>query len=99
MANDYSNFSHEELIKYIEELQAQLKSEKYGLYWDKNIEQENCVNQCKNNIPLFKRDYVREINIDSNNNLLIEGDNFHSLIALNYILEESIDLIYIDPPL
>lgn len=98
MAKDYSKFTRDELIKYIEELQAQLKSEKYGLYWDKNIEQENCVNQCKNNIPLFKRDYVREINIDSNNNLLIEGDNFHSLIALNYILEESIDLIYIDPP-
>ena len=32
------------------------------------------------------------------NNLLIEGDNYHSLIALNYLEKESVDVIYIDPP-
>jgi adenine-specific DNA-methyltransferase len=31
-------------------------------------------------------------------NLIIEGDNLHSLTILNYTHLESIDLIYIDPP-
>lgn len=31
-------------------------------------------------------------------NLLIEGDNYHSLAVLNFTHAESIDLIYIDPP-
>ena len=29
---------------------------------------------------------------------MIEGDNFHSLTCLNYVLQDSFDLIYIDPP-
>lgn len=31
-------------------------------------------------------------------NLLIEGDNYHSLAVLNFTHEEAVDLIYIDPP-
>src|SRR5690242_8666023 len=31
-------------------------------------------------------------------NLLIEGDNYHSLAVLNFTHNEAIDLIYIDPP-
>ena len=31
-------------------------------------------------------------------NLLIEGDNYHSLAVLNFIHREAVDLIYIDPP-
>lgn len=31
-------------------------------------------------------------------NLLIEGDNYHSLAVLNFTHQEKIDLIYIDPP-
>ncbi len=31
-------------------------------------------------------------------NLLIEGDNYHSLAVLNFTHQECIDLIYIDPP-
>ena len=32
------------------------------------------------------------------NNILIEGDNYHALTALNFIAKESIDIVYIDPP-
>ena len=35
---------------------------------------------------------------NGNNNILIEGDNYHALTALNFIAKESIDVIYIDPP-
>ena len=31
-------------------------------------------------------------------NLLIEGDNYHSLAVLNFTHREAVDLIYIDPP-
>lgn len=31
-------------------------------------------------------------------NLLIEGDNYHSLAVLNFTHRETVDLIYIDPP-
>ncbi|MFA6099318.1 MAG: site-specific DNA-methyltransferase [Patescibacteria group bacterium] len=31
-------------------------------------------------------------------NILIEGDNYHSLAVLNFTHQEAIDLIYIDPP-
>lgn len=40
----------------------------------------------------------KTIENDGNNNILIEGDNFHSLSVLNYTHHESIDVIYIDPP-
>lgn len=97
MAKDYSKFSKEELIKYIEELQMQLKITKYGLYWDKSIEHEYEVNKILNRIPILSRNSVKLDNL-SNNNLLIEGDNFGVLTCLNYIFQNKIDVIYIDPP-
>ena len=30
--------------------------------------------------------------------ILIEGDNYHALSVLNYTHENSVDLIFIDPP-
>lgn len=99
MANDYSKFSQEELIKYIEELQSQLKSEKYGLYWDKSIEEEYVVSKIRNMIPVFTNDKSLFINNSGKvNNILIEGDNLNSLISLNMTMKGIIDLIYIDPP-
>ena len=101
MAKDYSKFTHDELIKYIEELQVQLKSEKYGLYWDKNIEVEDCIRECENKIPLFVKDSNKTLLHSNNiNNILIEGDNFHSLTTLKMLAngEKICDFIYIDPP-
>lgn len=50
--------------------------------------------------PILKEVKKREINGDKNKpvNLLIEGDNYHSLAVLNFTHQEAIDLIYIDPP-
>ena len=97
MAKDYSKFSYEELINYIEELETQLKSEKYGLYWDIENSKEDLIFDCYNNVPLLSINRLPLIN-GNINNLLIEGDNYFSLISLNYILKEKIDFIYIDPP-
>ena len=99
MAKDYSVFSHEELIKYIEELQLQLKSEKYGLYWDKSIEIENTLSFTKSNIPFLSRisSYSFFLNL-SENNILVEGDNYTFLTIYKMIDRISFDSIYIDPP-
>ncbi len=50
--------------------------------------------------PVLKEVKNRAIETDKLKpvNLLIEGDNYHSLAVLNFTHEEAIDLIYIDPP-
>lgn len=98
MAKDYSNYSKKELINEIEELKQILKSNKYGLCWNKDNTKEQIVSKCENELPILEIDNSRTIINGDTNNIIIEGDNFHSLTALNLIKKESIDLIYIDPP-
>jgi len=50
--------------------------------------------------PVLKEVKTKEIKTDKTSpiNLLIEGDNYHSLAVLNFTHQETIDVIYIDPP-
>ena len=50
--------------------------------------------------PVLKEVKGKEIETSKNApvNLLIQGDNYHSLAVLNFTHQEAIDLIYIDPP-
>src|SRR3989338_8499053 len=50
--------------------------------------------------PILKEIKSKEVNSDKSKpvNLLIEGDNYHSLAVLNFTHYEAVDLIYIDPP-
>lgn len=102
MAREYENYSKDDLINHIQELEKQLKNNKYGLYWDKSIEQESVVSDCKENIPLLKRqeDLCMLTDEHADTHILIEGDNFHALTALNMMCgnEGFVDVIYIDPP-
>ena len=61
---------------------------------------EDIMTQCRENVPVLKEvKSSRIISDDQNqNNLLIEGDNYHALSVLNYTHKKNIDLIYIDPP-
>ena len=61
---------------------------------------EDIMTQCRENVPVLKEVKARRIVSDdqNQNNLLIEGDNYHSLSVLNYTHKKNIDLIYIDPP-
>lgn len=87
------------LLKQIAELEAELKSsKKYGLVWDKEHTKEEMVLKCETMMPLLNEVKENKILNGKNNNILIQGDNYHSLLSLNYILKESIDMIYIDPP-
>jgi adenine-specific DNA-methyltransferase len=104
--NKYVNYSKEELIA---ELEA-LKKKKYGLVWDKKHSQEildavvNWENMPENFVPnkfpVLKQVKNKDITTDKDGhyNLLLEGDNYHSLAVLNFTYPESVDVIYIDPP-
>jgi len=94
---DYTDWSNEELIKRIHELE---KRKKYGLVWDEEREPEDVVLQCKKELPVLTEAKDKEIKNDPNKptHILIEGDNYHALSVLNYTHEKSIDVIYIDPP-
>ena len=96
---DYSTYNKSELLKIIEKQEKELKQKKYGLVWDSEREPEQVVLDCENNLPILKRIKSKEIRTDlSDDNILIEGDNYHALTVLNYTHKNKIDIIYIDPP-
>lgn len=87
------------LLKQIAELEAELKTaKKYGLVWDKETTKEDVVLSNIYNIPYLSQDVSRKVVKKGTNNILIEGDNYHALTALNFVLKDSVDMIYIDPP-
>ena len=81
--------------KYLKNLET-----RYGLVWEDKIEQ--IAEQCKREFPVLIEDKSKEIICDSENNcgtnLIIEGDNYHSLYTLSFTHKNKIDIIYIDPP-
>lgn len=95
MTKKLADHSKEELLEYIKNISRQ---KKFGLIWEHKS--ENVVEQCQTELPVLKE--ITEKNIqkaeDSPTNLIIEGDNYHSLSALNYTHAKKIDVIYIDPP-
>ena len=84
---NFNDMTKEELIEYIKNLNEN-ESGKYGLVWDKEKEPEQIVVDCDKYIPVLEE--VKERNIDNGGqeNILIEGDNFHSLSVLNYTHKE-----------
>jgi len=95
----YEEYKKEELIKIIQQQESELKYKKYGLVWDAEREPEQVVLDCENSLPILKHITSKTINTcDNEDNILIEGDNYHALSVLNYTHKEKIDVIYIDPP-
>lgn len=94
-----SEYNIEQLLKKINELETELKtSKKYGLVWDKENTKEDVVIKCEKNIPILEQDKSKKIIFGDDNNIIIEGDNYHALTSLNFIAKESVDIVYIDPP-
>jgi adenine-specific DNA-methyltransferase len=96
-----------ELLKRISELEAELKKtkkqKKYGLVWEEKPEQ--IAEDCGRNVPILRLKEKKKgvdplVITDSlkDQNILIEGDNYHALSVLNYTHTGRIDAIYIDPP-
>jgi len=97
--NDYSNLDKSELLKIIKQQEKELEHKKYGLVWDREREPENIVLKCQYNLPILKELKSKHIKTDnSDDNILIEGDNYYALSVLNYTHKNKIDVIYIDPP-
>lgn len=102
--NSMKNQTHEELLARVAELQAEIsflkKRKKYGLVWEDKPEEFE--KNTRNAFPILKEkgDNFQDVISDEylENNILIEGDNYHSLSVLAYTHKGKIDLIYIDPP-
>lgn len=95
----YDDYEKEELIKIIQQQENELKQKKYGLVWDSEREPEQVVLDCENSLPILEHITSKTIHTcNEEDNILIEGDNYHALSVLNYTHKEKIDVIYIDPP-
>lgn len=94
---DYEKLSKEDLVKIVEKLETR---KKYGLIWDEERVKEKFEKDSENALPVLKEIGSKEIKADEKSpiNILIEGDNYHSLSVLNFTHQNKIDVIYIDPP-
>lgn len=96
------NGKNSELLAEIRKLEAELKrlkkTKRYGLVWEEKPEAFEA--EAKNALPVLEE--VNELALadgsEKPQNLIIEGDNFHSLAALSYTHRGLVDVIYIDPP-
>ena len=86
---------HEEIANLKAELKRLKNGRQYGLVWEDKP--EDVVLKCATDIPVLKEAKSKKI-ISSRkhpNNFLIEGDNYHALVVLNYTHKGKIDFIYI----
>jgi adenine-specific DNA-methyltransferase len=100
-AVDTNDTSREELIRRVEALSAKVKrleKRKYGIVWEDK--KEEVAELCRTQLPVLVEEKAMRIKADGRQppNILIEGDNYHSLSVLNYTHGGRIDMIYIDPP-
>lgn len=109
---NYDNWSKEELIKEIVKIKSttyglvwhrDLPEEKIDILVnpDARTPSEMFPNEMAGKpFPVLKEIKGKAIESDKSKlvNLLIEGDNYHSLAVLNFTHHEAVDLIYIDPP-
>ncbi len=99
MNKKYESLTKKELIALIEQKDKLLSNKEYGLVWADESEQEDVVLLCQKNKPIIVEDKSKAIKTDDSvANLLIEGDNFHSLTVLKESYFNQVDFIYIDPP-
>ncbi len=97
-----SDTKQTELNARISELESEIKKLKsaktYGLIWEDKP--EDVILQCRDNVPVLREVKNKKIVADPllPVNLLIEGDNYHSLSVLNYTHRGQFDVIYADPP-
>ena len=109
---DYDNWSKDELVKEIKRIKEttyglvwhrDLPEEKIDILInpDARTPSEMFPNEMAGKpFPVLKEVKTKAIETDKTKptNILIEGDNYHSLAVLNFTHEEVVDLIYIDPP-
>jgi adenine-specific DNA-methyltransferase len=92
---DLDELSKDELIEMLRANSSRLK---FGLVWENNPEE--IVEFSRKNLPYLVKDEKKSFTFKNHreHNLLIEGDNYQSLLALTATHAGKIDCIYIDPP-
>jgi adenine-specific DNA-methyltransferase len=108
--NKWENWTEKDYQKEIDSLR---KKKTYGLVWEEDKTKEafdyyinwegeqtkETFGEEDNKFPVLKEVKNKAIdNKDPKYNLLIEGDNYHSLAVLNFTHNKAVDVIYIDPP-
>jgi adenine-specific DNA-methyltransferase len=90
-----SDYTKEELLGVIKGLKSR---KKFGLVWEEKP--EDVATMCSANLPVLYEVEERAIKHDPSQptNLIIEGDNYHSLSVLNYTHAGRVSCIFIDPP-
>lgn len=94
MSKNLNDYSKDELVEIVKSLK---RRKKFGLVWEDKPEE--VALECRNNLPVLdevKQNYIE--GPDGPTNVIIEGDNYHSLTTLNFTHHKSVDVIYIDPP-
>lgn len=109
---NYDSWSKDELIKEIKRIKETIyglvwhrdvPEEKIDVFInpDARTPEEMFVNEVAGKpFPVLKEVKGKEIKSSEKDqtHLMIEGDNYHALAVLNFTHQESIDVIYIDPP-
>lgn len=96
--------NEQNLLKEIDDLKIEIKKlkahKKYGLVWGEKPEKFEKDSVSALPVLLEKGGKFKDIvnNKKDDFNILLEGDNYHSLSVLNYTHKGKIDVIYIDPP-
>lgn len=76
------------------------EQKRYGLVWEDSPEEVETL--LREKLPVLTEDTTKRILADTTdevpNHILIEGDNYPALVALQYAYEGKVDVIYIDPP-
>jgi adenine-specific DNA-methyltransferase len=90
------------LARRVAELEAELRARpRFGLVFEE--QPEDVVTQCTDKLPVLTQLPSRRVVSPAGPgagaaHLLIEGDNYHALTALQYTHAGAVDVIYIDPP-
>lgn len=101
LLHQIKSYKDEKLAQRVKELEKELKeiqkAKKYWLVWEEK--QEIFDKETIWKLPVLEEIKEKNIYQDiSQNNILIEWDNYHTLSVLNYTHAWKIDVIYIDPP-
>ena len=84
-------------IEDFKDILKDVKKIKYGLNWEEHTEDiEECIKNSKLTLK-EEEDLCINYGYDYTDNILIEGDNLASLLAMRES-GEKVDVIYIDPP-
>ncbi|MBE5741213.1 MAG: site-specific DNA-methyltransferase [Clostridiales bacterium] len=96
ISNAQQDENTENLLKYISDIEKDIKTKKFGLVFEEH--KESIDETLETHVPVLTEEKDLFVDNGDNLNFLIEGDNLSSLKILSKTHKDKVDLIYIDPP-